>query len=163
MAQIFRDTWENTPNAPGSSAWRAGGRNIFSTSSPPLLAESFSRHANITALSSCPCPEWSQLSVVGALEESLGQEGKTLGDCSLLNESNPARNCLSQPLDQRHGQGASKQDIGLEIWSHQCICKHIIFSWVGKRLNRRNTSLSHFKSNHLDNHPLYALVSLILT
>lgn len=38
---------------------------------------------------------------LGALEESLKQESKTLGDCSLLNESKSSRNCLSQPFGSK--------------------------------------------------------------
>ena len=51
-------------------------------------------------------------------------------------------------------------------WRHKVISVYTNITcsreWV-KRLNRSKFSLSHFKSNHWDNHPLYSLVNLILT
>lgn len=118
--QILESTRENIQNA--SRIFCLKGRrqeNLF-TSSPPLLVYSFSRLGNIIEPSSCPCPEQTQLSALGHWGKSWGQKRKILNECSLLSESKPERNGLSQPLgseawarDYKAGHGAG--EINLEV------------------------------------------------
>lgn len=161
--QILKSTWENIQNASRIVCLKGSGQEHLFTSSPPLLVDSFSRLANIIEPSSCSCPKQTHLSALGHWGKSWGQKRKILDECALLSESKSERNCLSQPLGSEawardYKAGCGTGDINLEV-----INVYIMSFWVGNWLNRRKFSLSQFKSNHLCSHPLYLLVSLILT
>lgn len=135
----------------------------LSTSSLPLLVEGFSRHANNTALASCPLPGWSQMSAWGT--GGIPEAGKQNSWWLLSAKWVQVFKELFIPAIWIQGvdKGLQSRTLG---WRYKVISVYTNITrsleWL-KRLNRRKCSLSHFKWNHLDNHPLYPLANLILT